>query len=160
LGDGRQVQHLEATLLLQVTGEIILMRPLHNQNDTRRGLVVSPRKQCRAIPFDHPGPHRLRHGIAKLERIIDDDQVTAEPGERPINRSGDPLAPLGGDDLAVSVARKPHRRESGLVDWMVDQQAEVIGMGACEKIRVGHNNDPLAWVTPEKPGRQRHRCTE
>ena len=45
LRDRRQVQHLEATLLLQVAGQIVLVHPLHDQNDARRCLVVGPRKQ-------------------------------------------------------------------------------------------------------------------
>src|SRR6516164_5660937 len=66
LRDRRQVQYLEATLLLQIACQIVLMHPLHDQDDARRLLVVGARQQGRAVPFDDPRPYRFRHGIAKL----------------------------------------------------------------------------------------------
>jgi hypothetical protein len=44
LRDRRQVQYLEATLLLQVAGQIVLVHPLHDQNDAPRLLVIGPRE--------------------------------------------------------------------------------------------------------------------
>ena len=58
---------------LQVADEIVLMHPLHDHDDTRRRLVVAARKQGGTVPFDDSRPHGLRHGVAKLERIVDDD---------------------------------------------------------------------------------------
>jgi hypothetical protein len=43
LRNGRQVQHLEATLLLQVAGKVVLVHPLHDHNDAGRSLVVGAR---------------------------------------------------------------------------------------------------------------------
>jgi hypothetical protein len=80
------------------------MHPLHDHDDTRRCLVVAARKQGGTVPFDDSRPHGLRHGVAKLERIVDDDQVSPEPGERPVDRGCDAFAPLRGRDLAVGVA--------------------------------------------------------
>ena len=59
------------------------MHPLHDHDDPRRCLVVTARKQGGTVPFDDSRPHGLRHGVAKLERIVDDDQVSSEPGEHP-----------------------------------------------------------------------------
>src|ERR1700731_161335 len=89
LRDRRKIQDLETALLLQVADEIVLMHPLHDHDDTRRCLVIAARKQGGTIPFDDSRPHGLRHGVAKLERIIDDDQVSPEPGERPVDRGRD-----------------------------------------------------------------------
>ena len=44
LRDRRQVQDLEAALLLQVACQIVLVHPLHDQNDARRCLVVGHAK--------------------------------------------------------------------------------------------------------------------
>ncbi len=62
----------------QIACQIVLMHPLHDQADARRLLVVGSRQQGRAVPFDDPRSHGLRHGIAKLYRIVDDDQVAAK----------------------------------------------------------------------------------
>src|ERR1700704_114631 len=94
LRDRRKIQDLETALLLQVADEIVLMHPLHDHDDTRGRLVVAARKQGGPVPFDDSRPHGLRHGVAKLERIVDDDQVSSEPGrklrEQPLD-NGDSL---------------------------------------------------------------------
>lgn len=85
LGDGRQIKELESTLLQQVASQIVLVDALHNQNNACRLLVVGARKQGCAIPLNDPLPHGFRHGVARFHGIINDDQVAAEPGERPID---------------------------------------------------------------------------
>src|ERR1019366_1705213 len=80
LRDRWKIQNVETALLLQVADEIILMHPLHDHDDASRCLVIAAREQGRAVPFDDSRPHGLRHGVAKLERIVDDDQVSPEPG--------------------------------------------------------------------------------
>ena len=111
LRNGRQVQHLEATLLLQVAGKVVLVHPLHDHNDAGRSLVVGARHNVER--YQSMTRVRTASDMASpgFKGIIDDDQVATEAGEGPVDGSGDPLAALGGDDLAVSVARKAHARE-------------------------------------------------
>jgi len=112
------------------------------------------------VPFDHPRPYRFRHGIARLYWIIDDDQVATKAGQGPVDGGGNPLAALGGGDLAIGIALEPHCREAGLIDRMIDNPAKVIGMGARQKVGVRHHNHALRRITAKKPGRQSHRGTE
>src|ERR1700724_294760 len=86
LRDRWKIQDLETALLLQVADEIVLMHPLHDHDDTRRCLVIAARKQGGTVPFNDSRPHGLRHGIAKLERIVDDDQEYPAPCEGPVDR--------------------------------------------------------------------------
>src|ERR1700726_3438092 len=65
------------------------MHPLHDHDDTRRCLVVAALKQGGTVPFDDSRPHGLRHGVAKLERIVDDDQVSHHP--KPRKSRGEPF---------------------------------------------------------------------
>ena len=85
MGDRWKVQDLEAALLLQVTDQIVLMHPLHDHDDPRLCLIIAARKQGRAVPFDDALTHGIGHGVAKLDGIVDDDQVSAEAGERAVD---------------------------------------------------------------------------
>jgi hypothetical protein len=70
---------------LQVVDEVVLMHPLHDHDDTRRCLVIASRKQGGTVPFDNALPHGLRYSVAKLDGVVDDDQVSSEPGERAVD---------------------------------------------------------------------------
>src|SRR5204863_1379830 len=71
-----------------------------------------------------------------------------------------PLAPPCRHALTIILALYGHGRERSLIDWVVDQAPEVIGMGAREQIRIRHNNDPLPGTAAQEPGGQRHRCAQ
>ena len=45
LRDRRQIQDFETALLLKVPDEIVLMNALHDENDSRRLLVIRPGDQ-------------------------------------------------------------------------------------------------------------------
>ena len=131
------------------------MHALHDQNDARDLFVVRAADQRGAIPLDGPRSHRLGMGIVLLERIVDDHQVAAQSGQCALDRGGVTLAAQRGHDLAVGVTVEPHRREGGLVDRIVDQPAEIVGMGAREQVGIRDGDDALRRVVAEKPGRQR-----
>ena len=90
--DGGQIQDFKSALLLEVPGEIILMHALHDENDARGLFVVRSAQQCGSIPLDGPRPDRLGMGIILLERIVDDHQVAAQPGQGALDRGGVALA--------------------------------------------------------------------
>ena len=55
-----------------------MMHPLHDHDDTCPCLVVAAGKQGGAVPFDDAVPHGFRHGVAKLDGVVDDDEVAPE----------------------------------------------------------------------------------
>ena len=61
------------------------MHALHDDDDPRRRLVVATRKQGRPVPLDDPLPHRFRKGIARLQGVVNDEQVAAEAGQRALD---------------------------------------------------------------------------
>ena len=103
-------------------------------------------------------PHGLRHGVAKLERIVDDDQVSPEPGERPVDRGCDAFAPLRGRDLAVGVAIEPHGGEGRSIEGIINHAAEVVRVVAGENIGIRDHDHPFPGVMSEEPCRQGHGC--
>src|SRR5215471_904834 len=85
LCDRREVQMVKAALLQQVADQILLMHTLHHHDNASFVLVIAARQYGRTIPFDHSSTHRRRHGIARLQWIIDDDQVATKPGKGAID---------------------------------------------------------------------------
>ena len=78
-----------------MTGEVILMQPVHDQDDGTRQLVVQPAVEGVVVPFVGRPALRLRQRLLGFERIVDDDDVGTPPGQHPADRGGDAAA-LGG----------------------------------------------------------------
>ena len=64
--DCRQIQDLKSTLLLQVTGKIVLMHALHDEDNACRLFVVRAAEQSGAVPLDGSLPHRFGMGVFLL----------------------------------------------------------------------------------------------
>ena len=64
-------------LLQDMADEIVFVQPLHDDDDRALGLVVEARIERAVEPFVGGGSAALRHGVARLQRIVDDDEVGA-----------------------------------------------------------------------------------
>ncbi len=73
-------QYLPVFLLDDMTHQVILMQPLHNDDDRAPLLVVEPRQERVVIPFIDRLTPGFRKRLVRLERIVDDDQVRSAAG--------------------------------------------------------------------------------
>src|SRR2546423_4683866 len=84
--------------------QIVLLQPLHGDDDGASLLVVLPAIEGVIVPFVGGSSLRFGERLFGLERVIDNDDVGAAPGQRAAVRAGDPVALVGGDELLHSLA--------------------------------------------------------
>jgi len=57
--------------------------PLHDDHDASGLLVTRSGDQRRAVPFNYALPAHIRQGVARLERIVNDNEIAAPSGHVP-----------------------------------------------------------------------------
>ena len=87
--------------LVQMPHQVVLMEPLHDDDDHAILLVVEAGQQCSLEPVYAAIASDFRRGILGFDRIIDDDEVPAAPGKRAADRSGVPEPALHRHELGV-----------------------------------------------------------
>src|SRR5262249_50589870 len=97
--NSRNDQMDPATLREQVSGEVILMQPLHHQDDRISGLVVEPTEERGIEPLLYRLAAGLGRGIGWLLGIVNDDQVAAQTGQGASDRRGVAKPLLNGAQL-------------------------------------------------------------
>src|SRR6187397_2917460 len=90
-------------LLQQVTYEIIGMQTLHDDNNRTLGFVIQPRQQRVGIPLLEGIPGALRLCILWLQRVVDNDKISAAPGQGAADRSCEPRASRGRHHLGFGI---------------------------------------------------------
>lgn len=87
-GDGGQIEMrpVFALVLQDVSDQIIDMQPLHHQDDDALLLIVEASGEGGFEPADDSVSSCLRHGVFRLERIIDNDVGAADTGQGPADR--------------------------------------------------------------------------
>src|ERR1700722_10393305 len=90
LGDRRQAEHgpLLRRFPDQSANQIILMQPLHDNNDGTGPLVVETRHDGVEEGVVDTFAPAVRQRINWFERIVDDDDVPAPAGEGTLDRGG------------------------------------------------------------------------
>ena len=84
-----QVQYLKPGVVFQeIANEVVDMDPLHHEHNARSLLVVRPGHQGRTIPLDNALAGRFGVGVARLERVIDDEKTAAAASQRSPDRCG------------------------------------------------------------------------
>jgi predicted phage terminase large subunit-like protein len=78
---------------------------LHQHHDASVFLIVKSRQQCFAVPVDGAFAHDIGKGICKLNRIVDNEQIAAEPRERSVDRGRIAPTAQGGGYLLFIGAR-------------------------------------------------------
>ena len=81
LGDRREAHDLPILLGQHMADEVILVQPVHDQDNRTRPLVVQPAVEGVVEPLVRRPPLGLRQRLLRLQRIVDDDDVGAAAGQ-------------------------------------------------------------------------------
>jgi hypothetical protein len=103
LGDCRQVQVDPAPALENMASEVIDVQTLHDEDDGAAALVIQARNHGLVQPASTPVANRLRHGVGRLQRIVDDDDFGATPRQDAIDRRGQPASAFRRLELRVGI---------------------------------------------------------
>ena len=80
--DRWQIENLPFIGLAQQKAcQIVDVNALHYDDDCSRPLVVETGQQRIDVPLVSCRPLSFRHGVIRLERVIDDDDVAAAAGQ-------------------------------------------------------------------------------
>jgi hypothetical protein len=113
LSDGGELQMDPASLGEEMAGEIILVEPLHDQDNCACYLVVEPLENILIEPA--VDVIALDVGLARrrLQGIVDNDQTGTASGDWPARRDGQPVSPRCGGKILRSrvLCREPGLRE-------------------------------------------------
>jgi hypothetical protein len=95
LGNRRKGDHLPRLMFEHVPDKVILVEPLHDQNDAAAVLVIEATEQAVVVPFVDRLALRIREGLIGLEGIIDDNDVAAAAGQNAAHGGGEAEALAG-----------------------------------------------------------------
>ena len=98
-GDRREAHHLPRLLLEHVADQIVLVQPLHDDDDGSPAFVVEPAVEGVIEPLVGSLSPRLGERFLRLQRVIDQDDVSAAPGQHAAIGRGEAIALAGGDEL-------------------------------------------------------------
>jgi hypothetical protein len=112
-GDRRKGHDLPRLLPEHVADEVVLVQPLHDDDDAAAALVVEPAVEGVGVPIIGGIPSRLGERLLRLQRVIDQDEVGAAPGQHAAGGGGEAIALAGGDELLHRLAV---RRQAGRKD--------------------------------------------
>jgi hypothetical protein len=141
-----------------VADEIILVQPVHDQDDGTLLLVVEPAVEGMVKPFVGRLPLGLRQGLLGLQRIVDDDDVGAAAGQDAADRGSEPAALLGRLELRHRLPLGGEAgREGPLVPPAHDDAAAIAGELVGEILGVADAEDLRTRPAAEAPGRKRDR---
>jgi hypothetical protein len=94
-GNSGQVQVLPTLLLEQVSDEIIDVEALHNDDDRVGDFIIQAGQKRIAVPPFDLLSRGLGVGVLRFHGIVDDDEVSATPGEGAFRRRCKPVAARG-----------------------------------------------------------------
>lgn len=149
-GDGGQIEMrpVFALVLQDVSDQIIDMQPLHHQDDDALLLIVEASGEGGFEPADDSVSSCLRHGVFRLERIIDNDVCAADTGQRPADRGCIAKASFGRQKLDYGVLLGAHTRKEAPILAASNHRpklpVEILG----KLIRIARGND----AAPEQEG--------
>src|SRR5271169_1557468 len=116
LGDRREVHDLPILLGQHVADQIILVQPVHDQDNRTLLLIVQPTVEGMVDPLVCRLPPGLRQGLIGLQRVVDDDDVGTPSGQHAADRGGEPAALRSRLELRYSLPlRGKPGRECSLV---------------------------------------------
>jgi hypothetical protein len=154
VGNRREAHDLPRLLRQHVTGDVILVQSVHDQDDGIRQLVVQPAVEGVVVPFVGPPALRLRQGFLGLQWIVDDDDIGTPPGQHPADRGGHPAALRRRFELRHRLMpRRETRREEPLVPVGGDNPPAVARQFVGEVLGIARTDNLRARVVAEKPRR-------
>jgi hypothetical protein len=136
-----------------MTDEVALVQALHYDDDRIVLLVVEPGNQRCAILLDVPRASRIGHGIGRLERVIDDDHISAAAGQRTAHGGGQTRTPLRSHDFNLGILRGIDlgTRENAPVPIRCHNGPAVVAMLDGKVLRVTHADDPAGGIVTQHP---------
>ena len=155
LGDRRKGHDLPRLLSEHVAHEVVLVQPLHDDDDAPSALVVEPAVEGVGVPIIGGIPSRLGERLFRLQRVIDQDEVGAAPGQHAAGGGGEAIALAGSDELLHRLAV---RRQAGREDLPIPRAhhdaAAVAGELVGELLGIADAQDLGRRVVPQTPGRE------
>ena len=155
LGDRRKAHDVPILLRQHVADQIVLVQPVHDQDDGPLLLVVEAAVEGVVEPLVGGPPVGLRQGLLGFQRVVDDDDVRTPPGQHPADRSGEPAALGRGFELGC---RLPLRREPGREQMPVpvagDDAPAIARQLVGEVLGIADAEDLGARPVTEAPGRK------
>jgi hypothetical protein len=85
-GERRQCEEVPGFLRQHVAREVVLVQPVHDEDDRPGVLVVEAAVEGVVEPFVGRLALRLRQRLLGFRRVVDDDDVGAAPGQHPADR--------------------------------------------------------------------------
>ena len=80
-GDRREGKLMEAATLFDKAGQVVDMKPLHDQDQDTPDLVVETAQQRAPVPLVVGLPRSVRQRVLRLDRVVDDDDVSTPSGQ-------------------------------------------------------------------------------
>src|ERR1700680_4843261 len=147
-----------ASLLQQMTDEIIRVEALHDDDDRTLRLVIQPGQQSVGVPLLQGVPGALRLRLLRLQRVVDNHEITATTGQGATYRGRKPRTSRRGHDFGLGVLcwTDPGGGEYGPVKIGAHKCATIIGVLARKPFGITDTNDPAGGVMAENKGRQAH----
>jgi hypothetical protein len=131
------------------------VQSVHDQDDGARELVVEAAVERVVVPFVRRLPLGLRQRLLGFQRVVDDDDVGAAPGQHAADRGGEPAALCGRVEFGHRCAlRRQARREDAPVPAAGDDVPAVARQFVGEVLRIADAEDLRRGVVPETPGRE------
>ncbi len=141
--------------------EIVFVQPLHDDDDRAFGLVVQARIERSVEPLVDGGAAALGHRVDGLQRIVDDDEIGAAPGQDAADRGRQPKPARRRDEFSQGRAvRDETRREQRAIPGRRHDCAAVARELVGKLLAVGDVDDRGVRIVAEQPGRQRDRGGE
>ncbi len=154
-GDCREAHHLPRLLLEHVADQVVLVQPLHDDDDGSPAFVVEPAVEGVGVPIIGGIPSRLGERLLRLQRVIDQNQVGAAPGQHAAGGGGEAIALAGGDEFLHRLAV---RRQAGREDLPIPRAghdaAAVAGELVGKILGIADAQDLGRRVVPQTPGRE------
>jgi len=134
------------------------VQAVHDQHDRTLQLVVEAAVERVVVPFVRRLALGLRQGLLGLQRVVDDDQIGAPPGQHTADRGGDARALGGRLELGHGLmAGCEAGREETLVPVAGEEAPAIARQFVGELLGVADAEDLGTRLVAEAPGRKRDR---
>ena len=157
-GDRRKAQDFPLLLRENMADQVVLVQPLHDDNDGAVPLVVESAVESMDEPLVAGLPLCVRERLIRLQRVVNQNYVGAATGEHTTGRGGEPVALAGGDELLHRLAvRRQAGREELTIPRAHHDAAAIAGELIGELLGIADAEDLRRGVVPETPGRKSDR---
>ena len=157
-GDRRKAQDFPLLLRENMADQVVLMQPLHDDDDGAVPLVVESAVESMDEPLVAGVPLCVRERLVRLQRIVNQNYVGAATGEHTAGRGGESVALAGGDELLHRLAvRRQAGREELTIPRAHHDAAAIAGELIGELLGIADAEDLRRGVVPETPGRKSDR---